>query len=351
MAAGAPAPAERHAGRRGLLAALVLVALASLGPAASAPQATDPTAPVRIAVAAKPIAAFEPRQGERRQFGPLRFRGGLVLTSSHPAFGGFSSLSIEGDGVHFLAASDKADWLRGRIVYENGVPQGIADAEMAPMLGPDGRRLAARGWYDTESLARDGGTLYVGIERVHRIVKFDYGKDGLAARGRPVPLPPTMKGLPPNQGLEALAVIPKGMPRAGTLLALSERALDGAGNIRGWLVGGPTPGDFTFVRRDDFDVTDMTITPDGELIVLERFFSLFKGVAMRLRRLPLDAVKPGAVLDGTVLFTADMGFQIDNMEGIAAHRSPEGETLLTLISDDNFSLFQRTLLLQFALTE
>jgi hypothetical protein len=160
-----------------------------------------------------------------------------------------------------------------------------------------------------------------------------------------------MRGLPRNQGLEALAVIPQGMPRAGTLLALSERALDNAGNIRGWLVGGPTPGDFTLVRRDDFDVTDMTITPDGELIVLERFFSLLKGVAMRLRRVPLAAVKPGAVLDGTILFTADMGFQIDNMEGIAAHRSPAGETVLTLISDDNFSLLQRTLLLQFTLTE
>jgi hypothetical protein len=46
-----------------------------------------------------------------------------------------------------------------------------------------------------------------------------------------------------------------------------------------------------------------------------------------------------------------MGFQIDNMEGLSAHRSPEGETVLTLVSDDNFSLIQRTLLLQFTLTE
>jgi hypothetical protein len=40
---------------------------------------------------------------------------------------------------------------------------------------------------------------------------------------------------------------------------------------------------------------------------------------------------------------------IDNMEGIAAHRAASGETILTLISDDNFSLLQRTLLMQFAL--
>ena len=37
------------------------------------------------------------------------------------------------------------------------------------------------------------------------------------------------------------------------------------------------------------------------------------------------------------------------MEGIAAHRAASGETILTLISDDNFSPLQRTLLMQFAL--
>ena len=43
---------------------------------------------------------------------------------------------------------------------------GIAEAEMAPMLRADGAPLHARGWYDTEALASDGDTFYVGIERV-----------------------------------------------------------------------------------------------------------------------------------------------------------------------------------------
>ena len=38
------------------------------------------------------------------------------------------------------------------------------------------------------------------------------------------------------------------------------------------------------------------------------------------------------------------------MEGIAVHRSSSGETIITLMSDDNFnSLLQRNLLLQFTL--
>ena len=81
---------------------------------------------------------------------------------------------------------------------------------MAPMLGPDGRPLAARGWYDTEALAEDGGTLYVGIERVHQIVRFDYGKDGLLARGQPIAVPPAMRSLPNNKGIEGLVFVPRG---------------------------------------------------------------------------------------------------------------------------------------------
>jgi hypothetical protein len=50
-----------------------------------------------------------------------------------------------------------------------------------------------------------------------------------------------------------------------------------------------------------------------------------------------------------VLIEADLAYQIDNMEGIAVHRNAANETILTLVSDDNFSVIQRNLLLQFAL--
>ena len=64
-----------------------------------------------------------------------------------------------------------------------------------------------------------------------------------------------------------------------------------------------------------------------------------------------DEDVPGAVVDGPAIFNADLGQEIDNFEGIDAHVTPEGETVLTLVSDDNFSLIQRTLLMQFTLLE
>src|SRR5262249_24658912 len=155
----------------------------------------------------------------------------------------------------------KGWWLRGRITYAGTRPTGIADAEMAPILGPDGRPLYARRWYDTESLAQDGGTLYIGIERVNRIVKLDYGKSGILAHARPIEVPRQVRTLPYNKGLEALVYVPKNLPLGGTLIAISERGLDHAGNHLGFLIGGPQPGLFTIKRNNDFDISDAALLP------------------------------------------------------------------------------------------
>jgi hypothetical protein len=309
-------------------------------------------APTRIAVAATPIASFDTRDPSRTRFGQLEFRGGLVLTSQAQTFGGISAIHVEPDGVHFLAVTDKGSWLRGRIVYRDGRPAGIADAEMAPMLGPDGKPLAARHWYDTESLAQgNDGLFYVGIERVERIVRFDYRRYGLNARAQPIPVPPDFKTFANNKGLECLAAPPKGAPLAGSLLAVAERSLDAAGNHRAYVLKGGQVKRFAVKRSDDFDVSDCTVLPPADLLLLERRYSPLLGVAIRIRRLHLAAIADGALADGPALFEADLAYQIDNMEGIGIHRNAQGETILTLVSDDNFSPIQRTLLLQFALVD
>ena len=72
---------------------------------------------------------------------------------------------------------------------------------------------------------------------------------------------------------------------------------------------------------------------------------------MRIRRIAGGTIRPGAKLDGEILIEADLGQEIDNMEGMAVHQE-SGRTIVTLISDDNFSTFlQRTVLLEFELTQ
>jgi len=318
--------------------------------ASAQPNPRAPEQPAKIEVRARPITAFEPGNPQRTKFGALTFRGGLELTSSHRHFGGLSAIRIEADGARFLSVSDKGHWLRGRIVYDGKRPVGIADAEMAPVLGHDGKPLAARGWYDTESLALNGGIAWLGIERVNRIVRLDIGRDGLLARATLIPAPPGVAKLPHNKGLECLEFVPAGGPLQNTLIAISERGLDEAGNIKGFLVGWSGPAEFSVKRIGDLDVTDCALTPKGDLLVLERSFSRLRGAGMRIRRVPLASIQPGAAVDGPALIEADMNYQIDNMEGLSVHR--DGNALvLTLISDDNFSIIQRTLMLQFTLED
>ncbi len=93
------------------------------------------------------------------------------------------------------------------------------------------------------------------------------------------------------------------------------------------------------------------LLPSGDLLVLERKFSWLSGIGIRIRRIPLKSVGPGALVDGPAIFEADLGQEVDNMEAIDAHITPEGDTVLTLVSDDNFSMVQRNLILQFTLME
>jgi hypothetical protein len=323
-----------------------------------------------IKVDVQPIAAFDNRDPARTRFGALEFRGGLVLTSNNDAFGGFSGLVVKPDGEHFVSVSDRGSWFRGRIVYREGKPAAVMDAELAPILDRSGVPLAKKGWFDSESLTESSdGTMYVGFERVQRIARFDFGRDGVAARGVPIPVPSDFKSLSYNRSLECLAAPGKDSRLAGALIVITEHSLDSAGNFRSFILNPPSPasrrdatalarsaerdgeshvGRFAVKRIGDFDVSDCALDGRGRLFLLERSYSIVKGVGMRIRELSLADVKPGALLDGPVLIQADLGFQIDNMEGIGVHRDAAGETVLTLISDDNFSVLQRTLLLQFA---
>jgi hypothetical protein len=327
-------------------AAWLLIALPAL--AQTPPKEDERAAAFEVHVT--PVRSFDLREPERRVFGALTFRGGIELNSHQPGFGGLSSIRLFDGGTRFVIISDRGRWLRGKLNYDGERLASLGDVEMAPMLGEDGKPLALKGWFDTESLADDGGIFYVGIERVNQIVRFDFGKDGFSARGKPIEVPPQIRKLPYNKGLEAMTFVPRDLPLGGTLIALSERGLDDAGNIMGFLIGGPAPGMFTVARTDDFEITEAAVTPQGGLLILERSFSLLKGAGMRLRRVPLKDVKPGALIKGEVLFEADRNYMIDNMEGLAVHTAANGDTVLTILSDDNFNPLQRILLLQFTLS-
>ncbi len=301
-----------------------------------------------IAVRSQPIRSLMARNPDQVRFGALAFRGGLVLSSPTTAFGGFSGLSRSADGAQLIAITDNAHWLTARVEREGAALSGLADAVMAPMLNASGRALSRTRSYDTEALCIDNGIAYVSVERTHEILRFDWARRGVMARGQPVPLPPEARRLPGNRSLEAVGIAPQASPVAGAIVAIAERSGAHSEPTAGFIVGGPAPGLFRYLLGDGYEVTDLAFLPGGDMLVLERWYRPWRGVGARLKRVDGRTLAAGALLQGRLLFDADLAHEIDNMEGLSVHR--EGpRTIVTMISDDNFSALQRTILLEFEL--
>jgi hypothetical protein len=306
-----------------------------------------------IEVKAKPLPFF--RSGaDTNRFGGLEYRGGLVLTSPTEHFGGWSGLVMEPSGRRLVAISDEGAWLTAGVEYADNAPAALVRATIGPLLGLGGRPLRDKADRDAESVALlegsfDRGTLLVGFERKHRIGRFPIRESEVLSPTDNLRLPAEAGRMPANQGLEAITVIQAG-PLKDSVVAFAERYTRGSGHHTGWIWVGGTPQRLQLRDIEGFNITDAAALPGGGLLVLERYFRWSEGVKMRIRRLAAEEIRPGARLDGHLVFEADQGYEIDNMEGIAVHRGARGETVVSLISDDNFNHFlQRTVFLQFTL--
>jgi hypothetical protein len=346
----APGLTRRHV--LGGLAGGVFAAVSGLPARAEPSEAL--TSVQSIDISAQPLAGFDRSRPEAKRFGRLEFRGGLVLSSPAQHFGGWSGLAMASDGAGLLAVSDAGTWLSTELTYKGTVPTGLTRARIGPLLAVGGGPLRDKRDQDAESMVlMDGtlarGTVAIGFERLHRIGRFPIRDGQIQAPTGYVRLPREASRMPANQGLEALAVIQAG-PLQGSLVAFAERFTRGSGYHTGWIWLKGEPQRLQLRDVDGFNITDAAGLPDGGLLVLERYFRWTTGVKMRLRLLSPGEIAPGARLTGRTLLECDSGFEIDNMEGLAVHRGPRGETVVTLISDDNFNrLLQRTLLLQFTL--
>lgn len=342
--------------RAGLLAATVFggaaVVSGSIALGASAKPSLRIVKPQAIAITATPLQSFSRTGGSGTSFGRLVWRGGLVLFAEAEAFGGYSGLIVSADGRDLLAVSDAGGWLKARINYSGARPSGIAAASLGSLLARDGNPLRRNRERDAEDIALISGSvtkgeILVAFEQNNRLVRYAVS-NGAPDRPLEVMPPPAALRKFSRDGMEAMTVI-RGGPNMGRIVAFSENA---ASNDRhaGWIWGGTAPKPLSVVSRGGFALTSAASLPDGTLLLLERRFTIFEGVRMRIRSIDATSVKPGALLDGDVLIEADMSHEIDNMEGLAVHTAENGNTVLTLISDDNFNrALQRTLLLQFTL--
>lgn len=300
-----------------------------------------------ISVRSQAIANFKVGSSQT-QFGAFEFVGGLELSSAGSRIGAMSAIRLASDRRRFLGVMDTGFWYAGRLVRDqDGRMIEVEDFSVSPVLDADGNASDAKWKVDAEGLVVRGTQALVSFERRHRVDIYSADSPGNSKPTGTLPLLIPQGEFRGNRGLETIAVSPQNSQLAGAVIAVSERSLNSSGDLFAAILSGPSKGVF-FVKRDPpYDVTDGDFLPNGDLLLLERRFSIAQGIGMRIRRIDGSRLAAGNLVDGEVVLEADYRYQIDNMEGLDVSVNGDGEIFVTLVSDDNHSILQRNLLLEF----
>jgi hypothetical protein len=328
-----------------VLAALV-VGWFAFGSAVSSTAVASQAVPVTV----RAIDRFKSRSEETR-FGALEFVGGIEFSSSDNRLQSLSSIRFRPDGRHFVSVLDTGEWLTGAIERDGrGRISGLSDLSISPILLRGGRS-GSKTETDAEGLALRQGQTVVSFEQQHRVDVYPDPGFETSVPVRTLDFLIPRRELRRNAGMETIVASPASSALKGGLVVVGERSHDENGNLYAAILDGPLKGRFTVVRHDPFDATDGAFLPNGDLILLERRFSMLGGLGMRMRRIKAADIRPGAVVDGELLIEADMGAEIDNMEGLDVVMAADGTPHLILVSDDNGNFFQRNVMLEFRLVQ
>ena len=290
--------------------------------------------------------------GEQTQ--GLVFRGGLELHSATDTFGGLSGVGFVGTDNHLVMVSDRGNFITGQLIYDDkGAPLSLIGAGINAIQNSKGADLPRAFARDAEALTiieRPSGpaTARVGFENLTRVADFRITDGVPSGRATEVTIPDWLTKTRTNESLEAVCYAPPASPIAGSTLLLTEGVIDNDGAHSGWLLGKNDKGPMSYRSGDATSPTDCAFLPNGDLLVLERGVVLVN-FAARLVRIKAADVHPGSEMKGEVLFEM-VGGDLDNMEGLAVHQVA-GETRITLVSDNNFNDWERSLLLEFTLPQ
>lgn len=261
----------------------------------------------------------------------------ITWSEEFEAFGGVSALELADNGRDFLAISDRMHLMQGQLIRENGQISAVELSRHEPLN--DAAGITLKPWKrDSEGLAvTPNGTLFVSLEAINQVWRYNQP----FGQAKALPRHPDFQKMPNNAALEALAIDGRG--RLYTVPEVRPKSRPGLPLYRysskGWQIL------YYIDVQEGFDPVAADFGPDGQFYMLERKFGGI-GFRSRLRRFDLGSFDP----KGEHLLTTALG-QHDNLEGLSVWRDPQGQTRLTMVSDDNFKFFQRSEIVEYVLTE
>lgn len=321
---------------RGGIAALALLALSACATVTIQPPTPSPL-PGWTAAAAGTRAVNLGLPGGARLAEGVRFAGGIeiVLDETSPLHS-LSDLKLV-DGEHdFVSVTDAGDLVRGRLLLDRrGRLTGVEGLQYRRLTLTDGSPIAEKIDGDAEGLlVSASGDLFVSFERRHRL--WNYGPLD-ALRARPTEMRRPDADFPLNDGMEGISAGQDGVWRVSGENGGVWDCLPAACAV-------VTPVPATPATDADFRITGMDRDPSGAgYLVVQRLFRAPADVRAHVRHMAEDGTL------GPVLVELKFPGTTDNFEGVAAIRHGDAVRLY-LLSDDNGSGRQRTLLLAFDLT-
>ena len=267
--------------------------------------------------------ALDPHDAKRVRVGELTFLRGWKLTSTSTEFGGLSALRPwHGRWLAVLDTGALLEFMPGQ--------RAAMITPINPRCNPQRVRLGR----DTEGLDTDGVHIWVSSEWHNTICRID--PNGVQTGIRP----PEMADWPRYSGPETLLRL-----RDGRFLVMPEDPAYPVLLFPRDPVSGAKPKKLTYRPPAGYLPTDAAQLPDGRIVILNRKVGLH-GFATALTM--FDAIPARGTAQGRTIATIAAPLSHDNFEGISARRDGDA-TILTLVSDNNYSWFQETLMFEFRL--
>ena len=309
--------------------------LAACTPATPPLPPALPEAPVQagpaITILASPLE-FDPKDPARKAAGAFTWAGGVELTSNQTSrLHGLSDIKVWPDG-RILAVGDQGDLLEARLVLDYaGRLVGLKQAKLTSVIGEDGQPITSHGQneWDSEGIAEfPNGDRLISLEQHDRILFYPH----IGGPPRLAPMPDVK--FVSNAGMEALALYPK----AGRDAYLV--GIEATGETFVCRLSAACVPDRKVELNDGYELSAVEVLSGGRTAYLLRAYDPLRGARIILRIVGAN----GQLEDQLELARP---YTVDNFEGVAAAPSPNGGLRFYLISDDNFSKSQRTLLVAF----